>query len=148
LTRHAKEYLSKAKTTPLKRLLIGQENPKSPELCWNWRSERLYLDRTFDNRGDQYLNCKNIRGYLGYYSLDALALALHALYNSNSFETAIEKAVNTLGLSSTIGTITGQIAGAFYGYENIDVKLINVLNKWDAGEIALRGVMLYNYSCT
>ena len=38
--------------------------------------------------------------------------------------------------------IAGQIAGAFYGVDEIDLEWKRALSEWDHGEIGLRGVIL------
>jgi len=56
---------------------------------------------------------------------------------------AITRCVNFLGDADSTGAICGQIAGAFYGYDHIDARLVTQLRQWDQGEIALRGALLY-----
>ena len=75
--------------------------------------------------------------------MDGLAIALHSVYHTSSFGEAIEKCVNFLGDADSTGAVAGQIAGAFYGYSKINKKFIENLQKWDDGDIALRGVLLY-----
>ena len=65
------------------------------------------------------------------YAIDSLEAALWCFYNTNSFEEAILKAVNLGSDADTIGAITGQIAGAYYGIENISEELISNLCKSD-----------------
>ena len=46
------------------------------------------------------------------------------IYYTNTFEDAIIKVVNLRGDSDSVGAVVGQIAGAYYGLENIvTVKL-------------------------
>lgn len=59
--------------------------------------------------------------------LDTLEAALWAFYTTETFEDAIIKAVNLCGDADTIGAVCGQIAGAYYGYESIPERWINVL---------------------
>ena len=47
--------------------------------------------------------------------MDGLAMALHVLYYTNSFKDAIIKVVNLRGDSDSVGSVVGQIAGAYYG---------------------------------
>lgn len=53
------------------------------------------------------------------YCITSLGAAWWAFKNSSSFEEAVLKAVNLGGDADTIGAITGQIAGAFYGDSSI-----------------------------
>lgn len=65
------------------------------------------------------------------YVLDSLHCALWAFYKTNNFEEAIIKAINLGGDSDTIGAITGQIAGAYYGYDNIPEYMVDGLYRQD-----------------
>lgn len=51
--------------------------------------------------------------------LDSLECAIWAFATTESFEEALIEAVNLGGDADTIGAITGQLAGAFYGLEAI-----------------------------
>ena len=74
--------------------------------------------------------------------MDCLAMALHVLYTTNSFKEAILKAVNLCGDADSIGSVVGQIAGAYYGLDSIPKDWIEKINNWDKNEIALRGYIL------
>lgn len=56
--------------------------------------------------------------------------------------------INMLGDADSTGSVTGQIAGAFYGYQEIEKvrsgEYVQLVNKWDDRTIALRAVFLYN----
>lgn len=47
--------------------------------------------------------------------MDALAMALHIVWNAISFRECVERAADMGGDSDTVGAIVGQIAGAIYG---------------------------------
>ena len=53
------------------------------------------------------------------YVVDSFAAALHCILKTSSFEDAVAKAVNLGGDADTIGAITGGLAGALYGYNEI-----------------------------
>ena len=55
--------------------------------------------------------------------LDSLRAALWCIENTNSFENAVLLAVNLGDDADTTGAITGQIAGAMYGYSSVDPEL-------------------------
>ena len=57
------------------------------------------------------------------YVVDTLQSAIWAVENSSSFEMAVLKAVNLGDDADTVGAVTGQIAGAIYGYSSIPEKL-------------------------
>jgi ADP-ribosyl-[dinitrogen reductase] hydrolase len=61
------------------------------------------------------------------YVVHTFDAAKWAICNTNSFETALIKAVNLADDSDTVGAVTGQIAGALYGYNNIPKRWLDVL---------------------
>ena len=128
----------------LRRLLLGREPNGGLERNWNWRTRGGGLDLcgTLARRGSQYNGYPNSAGYFGSYSLDGLAVALHAVHATDSFDTAIEKCVNFLGDADSTAAIAGQIAGAFYGWGAIGERFKRALQRWDGEEIALRGALL------
>lgn len=126
----------------IRRLLLSAEPDCSTERNWNWRSEDLDIEGTLRRRGYSYNGYPVSAAYFGSFSLDGLAIALHSFYHTNSFGKAIEKCVNHLGDADTTAAITGQIAGAFYGYSGIEEHLKIQLQKWDDNEIAVRAALL------
>lgn len=60
-------------------------------------------------------------------NLWSLEAALWCIYNTDNFKDAILKAVNLGGDADTIGAITGQLAGAIYGLDNIPEQWLNTL---------------------
>ena len=113
---------------------------------------RWYSEPKDDKNRDWYWKNPNFRyneyrarlqpGYIGSYCMDGLAMALHSLYTTNSFEEAILKGVNFRGDADSVGSVIGQIAGAFYGLDSIPKDWIKTINRWDNNEIALRGYIL------
>lgn len=55
--------------------------------------------------------------------MDALSMALHIVYHTESFADAVLWAVNMGGDCDSVGSVVGQIAGAMYG---IDYKLLKL----------------------
>ena len=102
---------------------------------WNWKSEHFKYSET---------RAKKKPNYIGSYCMDGLAMALHILYNTSSFERAILKAVNLCGDSDSVASVVGQIAGAYYEIDAIPKDWIKAINDWDHNEIALRGYILYH----
>ena len=102
---------------------------------WNWK------DKNF--RYSEY-RAEKQPGYIGSYCMDGLSMALHILYTTDNFKDAMLKAVNLCGDADSLGSIVGQIAGAYYGLDSIPENWITTLNKWDNNEIALRGYILCN----
>ena len=100
---------------------------------WNWKNEifKYNVERT-----------KYKQGYIGSYAMDNMAMSLHILYHTTSFEQAITIASRLCGDADSVAAVVGQIAGAYYGLKNIPAKWINNLLQWDDGTIALRGYIL------
>jgi ADP-ribosyl-[dinitrogen reductase] hydrolase len=69
-------------------------------------------------------NC--IPGISGFV-LDTLGVAFHALYYTDSFEEAVVHAVNVGGDTDTHGAVTGALAGAYYGFEAIPKRWLDVI---------------------
>lgn len=61
------------------------------------------------------------------YALHTLLTALQVFVRTNSFKDCVLTAANLGGDSDTIAAVAGQLAGAWYGYHNIDDKLIKDL---------------------
>ena len=100
---------------------------------WNWKDQNFKYSEE---------RARNNPGYIGSYCMDGLAMALHVLYYTNTFVDAILKVVNLRGDADSVGSVVGQIAGAYYGIDNIPKEWIYTINKWDGNEIALRGYIL------
>ena len=127
----------------LRRLLRAEEAEGSTERCWNWRGERLELERTLASRGAAYNGFPVSAGYFGSFSLDGLAMALHAVYTTDAADAAVVKVVNMAGDADTTGAICGQIAGAFYGAGALNPAWVEDVRRWDRRDIELRAVALY-----
>ena len=61
------------------------------------------------------------------YVVHSLKASLWSLANSKNYQEAVLNAVNLGGDTDTIGAITGSLAGALYGFDNIPEKWINIL---------------------
>lgn len=72
---------------------------------------------------DQIISNNNI--------INCIEAALWAFYSTNTFEEGCIYAVNLGMYSSTIGAIYGQLAGIYYGLNNIPVKWLSKLHKSD-----------------
>ena len=92
----------------LRRLLNSSEPDDSTECNWNWRSPRLPIWRAIKNRGREYNGYPVSAGYFGAYSLDGLAMALHCVYSTTSFDAALVKCVNFNGDADSTGSMVGQ----------------------------------------
>lgn len=71
----------------------------------------------------------------------SLEAAIWCVYTTDTFEEALVKAVSLSGDADTIASITGQIAGAIYGYDAIPKRWIHGLKHAD--KIIARAEALY-----
>ena len=65
------------------------------------------------------------------YVVDSIYCALYCFNKTKDFKSAVLMAANLGGDSDTIAAITGQIAGAYYGYSSIPTHLVDRLMKID-----------------
>ena len=114
-------------------LAYSKQEGEDKDRNWNWKSESFKYSET---------RAKKNPNYIGSYCMDGLAMALHILYHTSSFERAILKAVNLCGDSDSVASVVGQIAGAYYEMDAIPKDWIKAINDWDHNEIALRGYIL------
>lgn len=125
------------------RWLVTGRPERETERCWEWRNPDLGLAATLKARGSEYNGYPVSPGYFGSYSLDGLAIAMWAVYNTTTFDEAIAKAINTHGDADSHGSICGQIAGALYGLSSVHPQFLEWLNRWDEHEFAARAVLLH-----
>ena len=72
------------------------------------------------------------------YAVHSLEAALWSFYHANTFEAAILKSVNLGDDADTVGAITGQLAGAYYGVNGIPEERLSGLSKVEnIGSIAM-----------
>ncbi|CAE7757111.1 tri1 [Symbiodinium sp. CCMP2456] len=85
-------------------------------------------------------------GYAGSYAMDCLAMALHCVHVTDSFESALLHAANLCGDADTVAAVTGQIAGAIYGASAVPGSWLQHLHRWDDGNIPRRAWLLFTAS--
>lgn len=101
---------------------------------WNWKAKNFKYSPT---------RSREQPGYVGSYCMDAMAMSLHCLYTTNSFEEALLKIINMRGDADSTGSVCGQMAGAIYGVKNIPKEWIDCIQQWDnQGMIALKAQRL------
>ena len=61
------------------------------------------------------------------YVIDTLEAAVWSLLTTDNYKDAVLTAVNLGGDTDTTGSVTGGLAGLFYGYDNIPVEWLNIL---------------------
>ncbi len=115
---------------------VTNPHPKATQKeNWNWLSKKF----TYNSE-----RARAQPGYIGSYSMDALAMALHCVYTTDSFEDAVIKAVRSGGDADSVGAITGQLAGSLYGAKAIPKKWRKAVGQWDRGDIIPRALILDN----
>ena len=69
------------------------------------------------------------------YVVDTLEAAVWSLLQTDSFDSALLKAVNLGYDTDTVGAVTGGLAGLYYGWETIPKDWLNVLQRlnWISG---------------
>ncbi|GHV89607.1 hypothetical protein AGMMS50268_01100 [Spirochaetia bacterium] len=112
---------------------LKQGNP--PDRNWQWKADDFKYSPARSRANP---------GYIGSYAMDATAMALHCVWTTNSAKGAILKAVNRYGDADSVGSVTGQIAGAASGFSDLPAEWIAAVNKWDNQEIGLRAFRLYH----
>lgn len=65
------------------------------------------------------------------YVVDTLEAVFWSFMSTSDFKEAVLTAINLGEDTDTIGTITGEIAGIFYGYDNIPADWLRYLPKLD-----------------
>merc|ERR1719284_1385030 len=123
--------------------LVTSSPVSAKERCWNWKADTLDLAGTIGARGYSYNGYPVSEGYFGSYCMDGLAMALWSVYHTSSFDEAVTRSVNLLGDADSHGSITGQLAGALYGYSTINPKFVEWLAEWDDYEFAVRALLLH-----
>jgi len=122
--------------------LVTSNPTRDMERCWNWKADKLEIQATLTARGWEYNGYPVTADYFGSYSLDGLAVALWSVYHTTSFDEAVARAVNFLGDADSNASITGQLAGALYGYSSINEQFLAWQSKWDGHELAVRALLL------
>ena len=117
----------------VKCLALSKEESEDPDRDWNWKKKDFKYSPTRSERQP---------GYIGSYAMDGMAMALHIIYYTTNFEEAIIKVVNLRGDSDSVGSVVGQLAGAYYGIKNIPPEWVEAVSRWDNYEIPLRGYIL------
>jgi ADP-ribosylglycohydrolase len=86
--------------------------------------------------------------YVGSYVMDCLAMALHCVYRTRSFEAAVLRAADLCGDADTVAAVTGQLAGAIYGMNAIPTDWQSAVERWDESDIKCRAVLLFEAGLT
>ena len=129
-------------TDSVKGLALSNEGVKSDRdkgslENWNWKNKIFKYNE----------KRKNFKpGYIGSFAMDNMAMSLHILYHTTSFAQAINVATHLCGDADSVASVVGQIAGAFYGVENIPANWIKKLYVFDHGDFTLKALLLAHLS--
>lgn len=127
-TLHSVSQLAQGKQETEEYCRMRNLNPQDRNWSWKEPTFRFAESRIQSNAG-----------YVGSYCMDCLAMALHCIATTKSFEEAVLKATTRGGDADTVGAVTGQIAGALYGADAIPRAWKKAILKWDGNnDIPLR----------
>merc|ERR1711991_1101598 len=93
----------------------SNEKLKLEDGNWNWKDKDFKYS---PNRS------KEQPGYVGSYCMDAMAMSLHCIYTTDSFEEALLKTINMRGDADSTGSVCGQLAGMFLLCFDILLRLL------------------------
>lgn len=129
-------------TDSVKGLALSKENVESDKdkgsyENWNWKNKIFKYNETRSNDSP---------GYIGAYAMDNMAMSLHILYHTTSFEQAINVATHLCGDADSVASVVGQIAGAFYGVDKIPVEWIKKMYVFDHGDFTFKALLLAHLS--
>jgi ADP-ribosylglycohydrolase len=146
--RHPKTTKEEALTTVCEAFAAQAVVPSVAALAKSMQEPDGNPDRNWPKRAETYHyspgRSRLQPGYVGSYAMDALAMALHCVWSTNDFESALLKAANRCGDADSVTDVTGQIAGAIYGYGGIPPSWIPVLQRWDGGDYALKAFKMFH----
>ena len=114
--------------------LPAEGAPLDPNRNWQWRSDKYHYSPK---------RAQLQPGYVGSYAMDALAMALHCVWTTDSLQHAMRKAANRCGDADSVTSVTGQICGALYGFSAIPPTWVAALNHWDGGNYLLRAYKMF-----
>lgn len=100
---------------------------------WNWKASKFEYNKK---------RAEGNPSYIGSYSMDNMAMSLHILYHTNSFQQAIEVATKLCGDADSVASVVGQIAGAYYSLKAIPKEWVRDILKWDDGDIITKALIL------
>jgi len=96
----------------------------------------LEVNNIFNNRNIKEFNNEN-QSFVGTtnrhfgYVIDSLDIALYSFFSTNDFTEGLFKCINLKGDTDTNAAIYGQLAGAYYGLDNIDKFFLENLKRKD-----------------
>ena len=80
---------------------------------------------------------------MGSYCMDAMSMAFYRCYHSDDYLDAVLRAAGMGGDADSVGSIVGQILGAYYGHTAIPFSWAQAVWRWDQGSTLSRVRKLY-----
>ena len=108
---------------------IANSESQGVDRNWNWR------DKGFTYSPSRL--CKQ-RGYVGSYCMDAMSMAFYRCYHSDDYTDAVLRAAGMGGDADSVGSIVGQILGAYYGHTAIPFSWAQAVWNWEKGSVVTR----------
>lgn len=112
---------------------VESDKDKGSYENWNWKNKIFEYNEKRSKANPKYI---------GSYAMDNMAMSLHILYHTTSFEQAINVAVHLSGDADSVASVVGQIAGAFYGVDKIPVEWIKKMYVFDHGDFTFKALLL------
>ena len=107
----------------------------------------LESKNNYDWKKSTYIYSDMNFGYIGAYCMECLAMALHICYTEGDIYTiAILRITSMGGDADSVGSVVGQILGAYYGFSMIPNNWYEPVFKHDRGSILYRTIKLYEYT--
>jgi ADP-ribosylglycohydrolase len=111
----------------------GNKNLELKDRNWNWKNPNFRFSPT---------RAANQPGYVGSYCMDAMSMALHCVWTTESFSAAMLKIINLRGDSDSTGSVCAQIAGSIYGIDAIPQCWRDAVQRWDKNMNMLKAFRL------
>jgi ADP-ribosylglycohydrolase len=108
---------------------IANSESQGVDRNWNWR-----------DKGFTYSPARSFsqRGYVGSYCMDAMSMAFFRCYHSDDYTDAVLRAAGMGGDADSVGSIVGQILGAYYGHTAIPLSWAQAVWNWEKGSVMTR----------
>jgi ADP-ribosyl-[dinitrogen reductase] hydrolase len=113
---------------------IASSQSQGVDRNWNWKDKSFTYSPSRTNQQ---------RGYVGSYCMDAMSMAFYRCYHSDDYLDAVLRAAGMGGDADSVGSIVGQILGAYYGHTAIPFSWARAVWRWDQGSTLSRVRKLY-----
>lgn len=114
---------------------IASSQSQGPDRNWNWRDKGFTYSPT---------RTRTQGGYVGSYCMDAMSMAFYRCYHSQDYLDAVLRAAGMGGDADSVGSIVGQIMGAYYGHTAIPLSWAQAVWQWDKGSVLTRVCKLHD----